>query len=292
MSDAPPVFILGAGRAGISLARALTDAGVSLAGIHGRHAAAGHPPVTSGAIPDTVAGAGVVLVAVRDVQMTAALEELGRAPLAPGAVVLHLSGSGDPEGLQALRRRGHPAGTFHPLLPLADPATAARLLRTAWIGVDGDPGAERAARALAASLGAQVMRIPPGEKARYHAAAVFAANFPVVLSAIATDLLRDAGVAPEEAWPAVVALLQAAAANIQTAAPEGALTGPLRRGDAATVGVHLHALRAEVPALAAYVALSRAAIPIARRAGTDAAALDEIERELDRALDVTELPGA
>jgi predicted short-subunit dehydrogenase-like oxidoreductase (DUF2520 family) len=127
-----------------------------------------------------------------------------------------------------------------------------------------------------------VLRIPSGEKARYHAAAVFAANFPVVLSALAAELLRDAGVPSEEAWPAVVALMQAAAANIQTAAPEGALTGPLKRGDAETVGLHLRALREEPATLLAYIALSRAAIPLARRAGTDGAALDEIERELDR----------
>ncbi len=281
MSSTSSVFILGAGRAGASLARALGDAGITIAGLHGRHAEAGPPAVSSGVIPATIGRATVVLVAVRDAQMEAALTEIMSARLAQGAVVLHLSGSGDPAGLGALREAGHPTGTFHPLLPLADPATAGAMLRTAYIGVDGDARAEAAARDLARSLGAKVLRIPAGEKARYHAAAVFAANFPVVLSALAAELLRDSGVAPEEAWPAVVALMQAAAANIQTTAPEGALTGPLRRGDAATVGLHLHALRNELPILAAYVALSRAALPLARRAGTDPAALDEIERELD-----------
>ena len=280
MTSAPSVFILGAGRAGTSLARALGEAGVTIAGLHGRHAGAGPPAVSSGAIPASIARGAIILVAVRDAQMEAALTEIRSASLAPGAVVLHLSGSGDPAGLGALRAAGHPAGTFHPLLPLADPAMAGPMLRTAYIGVDGDAEAESAGRQLAASLGAKVLRIPAGEKARYHAAAVFAANFPVVLSALAAELLRDSGVAPEEAWPAVVALMQAAAANIQTTAPEGALTGPLRRGDAETVRLHLCALRDELPILAAYIALSRAAIPLARRAGTDPAALDEIEREL------------
>ena len=280
MTSAPSVFILGAGRAGTSLARALAEAGVAITGLHGRHAGAGPPAVSSGAIPPSIARATIILVAVRDAQMEAALAEIMSAPLAPGAVVLHLSGSSDPAGLGALRAAGHFAGTFHPLLPLADPAMAGPMLRTAYIGVDGDAMAESAGRQLASLLGAKVLRIPAGEKARYHAAAVFAANFPVVLSALAAELLRDSGVAPEEAWPAVVALMQAAAANIQTTAPEGALTGPLRRGDAETVALHLHALRDERPILAAYIALSRAAIPLARRAGTDAAALDAIEREL------------
>lgn len=282
MSGSASVFILGAGRAGTSLARALEDAGIVVSGLHGRRAGAGPPAVSGGAIPDSISAATAILVAVRDAQMQAALTELMTAPLARGAVVLHLSGSGDPPGLAALRAAGHPTGTFHPLLPLADPAAASALLRGGWIGVDGDAEAEATGRRFAAALGAKVLRIPPGEKPRYHAAAVFAANFPVVLSALAAELLRDAGVAPDEAWPAVVSLMQAAAANIQTAAPEGALTGPLRRGDAATVALHLRALREELPILAAYVALSRAAIPLARRAGTDSTALDEIEAELDR----------
>lgn len=282
MTSAPSVFVLGAGRAGASLARALGDSGVTIAGLHGRRASPVTPVVTAGAIPRAIADAGVVIVAVRDAQLDLALAEVLKSPLAKDAVILHLSGSGDPDGLEPLRAKGHSCGTFHPLLPLADPATAAVLLRTAWIGIDGDEKAQGASRALATALGARVLGIPPGEKARYHAAAVFAANFPVVLSALAAELLRDAGVAPEQAWPAVVALMQAAAANIQTAAPEAALTGPLRRGDAETVAIHLRALREDLPALAAYIALSRAAIPLARRAGTDGAALDEIERELER----------
>jgi predicted short-subunit dehydrogenase-like oxidoreductase (DUF2520 family) len=282
VTDIPGIFVLGAGRAGRSLARALADSGVIINGLHGRHTEQG--VVTAGQIPASISDAGAVLVAVRDSQLPAAFLELSRAPLAPGTIILHLSGSGDPEGLDDIRARGHPAGTFHPLLPLADPSAATRLLRTAWIGVDGDTAAIELSGRLARALGARIMRIPPGEKARYHAAAVFAANFPVILSALAADLLRNAGVAGDESWPAVVALMQAAAANIQTAAPEGALTGPLRRGDAGTVALHLKALRDDPPTLAAYVALSRAAIPLARRAGTDPIALDEIERELEQGM--------
>lgn len=287
MTAAPRLFILGAGRAGSSLALGFHDAGVSVVGLHGRRAVDG---VTAGALPATVGDASVVIVAVRDAQLGAALDEVRSSDLRERAVILHLSGSSDPPELRLLRESGHPCGTFHPLLPLAEPAAAAALLKTAWIGIDGDPEAERVGRALAAALGARVLRIPSGEKARYHAAAVFAANFPVVLSAIAAELLRDAGVAKVESWPAVVSLMRAAASNIQTAAPEGALTGPLRRGDVETVAIHLRALRDEPPALAAYIALSRAAIPLARRAGTDAAALDEIERELERRLGEAPLP--
>ena len=91
MSDR--VFILGAGRAGRGLARALRASGVTVLGLHGRTAEAGYPAVTAGAIPGALGEAGVVLVAVRDAQLESALRELLAAGLAPGAVVLHVSGS-------------------------------------------------------------------------------------------------------------------------------------------------------------------------------------------------------
>lgn len=256
-----------------------------MVGVHGRHVAPmsdGVPSVTAGTIPASVSLASLVIVAVRDAQLDAALTELNGAAIQPGAIVLHLSGSSNPEALGALRRAGHPCGTFHPLLPLAMATRAESILRGAWIGIDGDDRAMLAARGLAASLGANVLRIPEGEKPRYHAAAVFAANFPVVLSALASVLLVDAGVDREDAWAATVSLMQAAVGNIEASGPEAALTGPLRRGDAQTIASHLAALLREPEARAAYVALTKAAIPLAQRAGSPQAALDEVLQMLER----------
>ncbi|HEY0969883.1 MAG TPA: DUF2520 domain-containing protein, partial [Gemmatimonadales bacterium] len=193
------VFVLGAGRAGRSLAAALAAAGRPVVGLHGRRppesgpraATAGETAESWGELRGTrISDADVVLVTVRDSELEAALGQLTAAPLEPRAVVLHASGATDPGGLGALREAGHPAGTFHPLVPLSDPARGAELLRNAWIGVDGDGEATSAARELAAAVGARVLEIPAGARPAYHAAAVFASNFPVVLAAAATSLLR------------------------------------------------------------------------------------------------------
>jgi len=145
------VFVLGAGRAGRSLARAFVVSGVNVVGLHGRHADPhASPSVSAGALPDTLGTAGVVLVTVRDAQLGDALRQLAGAALGRGAVVLHASGATDPAEASALRSQGHPVGTMHPLVPLANPDRAASVLRDAWIGVDGDPDAIDAARALAA----------------------------------------------------------------------------------------------------------------------------------------------
>jgi predicted short-subunit dehydrogenase-like oxidoreductase (DUF2520 family) len=199
----------------------------------------------------------VILVTVRDRQVAAALEELLTAPLAPKAVVLHASGSEEPAAvLSLLRARGHPAGTFHPLVPLPDTAGAVELLHGASIGVEGDGEAVRVAKELAAGLGAHVLPIPKDRRVLYHAAAVMASNFPPVLAALAATLMHRAGVAEEEARAAVRHLMAAATANLVNAEPGTALP--------------------EIDAV--YRSLSRAAIPLATEQGVDRAALERIER--------------
>lgn len=286
------VFVLGAGRAGRSIAVALAAAGRPVIGLHGRRPPEAGPSASGvaqsrGELRDTrIADADVVLVTVRDAQLDEALGQLAATPLAPRTVVLHASGAADPAGLADLRAAGHPVGTFHPLVPLADSERGAELLRGAWIGVDGDGAARDAGRALASAVGANVLEIPAGAKPAYHAAAVFASNFPVVLAAAAASLLRGAGVDPSSADGAVQALITGAVGNLAARPLDGrsvaaALTGPIARGDAATVALHLDALGDAGPLRGAYLALSRLTADTIRAAGTESPRLDEIQRLLD-----------
>jgi predicted short-subunit dehydrogenase-like oxidoreductase (DUF2520 family) len=277
------VFVLGAGRAGLGLARALRASGVDVIGVHGRRSEGGPEAVSAGRLPDRVGEATVVIVAVRDAQIDDALRELLRAPLAPGAVILHASGSAEPTELASVRAAGHPAGTFHPLVPLADPSRAPELLRGAWIGIDGDARARSCARSLAAALGAHTLEIPAGQKGPYHAAAVLASNFPAVLLALGEQLLMGAGLDTETARRALYSLFRSAADNLRAGNGARVLTGPIVRGDVDTVRVHLDALSSEPDVLEVYRALSRAAIDLARQGGTDEARLSEIERVLSDA---------
>jgi predicted short-subunit dehydrogenase-like oxidoreductase (DUF2520 family) len=274
------VFILGAGRAGRSLARALRTGGVDIVGLHGRHTDI-EEHITAGAPPKSLGAATCVLVTVRDAQLEGALGTLAVASLGKNTVVLHASGSADPAGLTGLRANGHPCGTFHPLVALSDPANAPQVLRGAWIGIDGDEPALRVAERLAAAVGAHVLRIPPGEKPRYHAAAVFASNFPTILMCLAEELLREVGISPGVARQALHPLFASAVENLRGGTGASALTGPIVRGDVDTVERHLVALRAHPDALDAYRALSRTALRWLRDAGVGGEGrLDEIEQLL------------
>ena len=286
------VFVLGAGRAGRSLARAFAASGVRVAALHGRLASDERDlEVHAGPLPPDLGGARTVVVTVRDDQLDAALGEIADLDGVRELVVLHASGSADPAALGRLRSLGHACGTFHPLVPLADETRAPALLRGAWFGVDGDERAMEAATSLAGALGARTLRIPPGEKGRYHAAAVLSANFPTVLAALAERLLAHAGVETIAARAAVRSLMRAAVGNLEGAEPADALTGPIRRGDLSAVQRHLAALDGDVDAGSVYVTLSVAAIALAREAGTDSASLDRIGGEL-ASFAATQLPDA
>jgi predicted short-subunit dehydrogenase-like oxidoreductase (DUF2520 family) len=175
-----------------------------------------------------------------------------------------------------VRDHGHPAGTFHPLVPIPDPEHAPALVRGAWVGVDGDSEAVAAARELAGRVGAHVLAIPPAGRAAYHAAAVMVSNFPTVLAALAASLMHGAGVDAPTARGAILHLMRAAVTNLADADPNAALTGPISRGDVDTVARHLEALAEKPDPDAVYRALSSAAIPMAAAQGTDPVALRRI----------------
>ncbi len=272
------VFVVGAGRAGRALAHAMRVAGVDVVGLHGRREGA---DITWGTWPASLESATVVLVAVGDAELDGVLTELSVASLSADVAVLHASGNAEPAALDLLREHGHPCGTFHPLLPLTDPTRATEQLRRAWIGIDGDEGARAASRALAAAIGAQVLEIPAGEKTRYHAAAVFVSNFPVVLMSVGMRLLELVGIQDSSARSALGMLLTAAAQNASAVAPAQALTGPVVRGDVETVRAHLAALGETPEILELYRALSREALMIAAEAGADATRVEELRKVLD-----------
>ena len=253
------------------MSRAFAASGTRVIGLHGRRPS---PVATShGAIPDSIAEANVVIVSVRDPQIDGVMNEILSAArtgrLERGTVVLHTSAIAEPAALSELADLGFPGGTFHPLIPFTDPDRAAAMLHGGWIGIDGDATARSAARRIAARIGARTLDIPAGGKPAYHAAAVMGSNFPVVLASVAAHLLQALGITESSAHHAIESLMTGAMANMANIPPDDALTGPVVRGDAVTVGKHLKGLKPYPSAGAVYRALSVAAVEIAERRGVD-----------------------
>jgi predicted short-subunit dehydrogenase-like oxidoreductase (DUF2520 family) len=268
MSDRSFV-IVGAGRVGLSLARALRHLAkpVRLLGRTPRSASAGMPEVE--VVWDAaLASAWMVVVAVSDDALPPVVQRIASSrALRPGTVVLHTSGRHDRSVLESLAMLGAITGSWHPLQSIPEAADA-----TVFAGVpailEGELDAVSAGRALAAQLQmAPILELPAAGKARYHAGAVFAANYLVVLTAIAERLARDAG-AGEASRGLFVPIMRQVLDNLASRDPTAALTGPVRRGDAGTVSAHLAALSDHDRAL--YRALAAEALTLAEEAGLSA----------------------
>jgi predicted short-subunit dehydrogenase-like oxidoreductase (DUF2520 family) len=219
----PVVRIVGRGRAGRSLARALRSIEWDVDLVGHEHAAAAASTVD------------LLVLAVADefVAPTALAVE----PV-DSTVVAHISGSLGLDALDPHLRRA----SLHPLVALPNEVLGARrLLDGVWFAVAGDP----LVTSVVTALGGHPFVVRDEDRAAYHAAAVIASNHLVALLAQAERVAAIAGV-PLEAY---LELVRATVDNVATLGPRAALTGPAARGDEATIQRHLDALPDEERAL-------------------------------------------
>jgi predicted short-subunit dehydrogenase-like oxidoreductase (DUF2520 family) len=271
------VAIVGPGRMGQGLALALLGCGrqVTLLGRGPRETLAPFLwPAEQWAA--ALGECDTILVATPDAAIPAAAGQL----LATGAVnarhvVLHLSGLLDRSALSALEPTGAALGSLHPLQTVADSRTAPERLRGAFAGIEGDPRALAAGEALAESLSMRPVRIPSAGKADYHLGATFVANYAAALLAIGQHFAERAGIPGPLASELYRPLLAGATGNLVALGPVAALTGAVRRGDAATVRAHLARLSGRERRL--YCDLGMVALGLAREAGLANQAADEVE---------------
>ncbi len=270
------IAIVGGGRMGRGLARALGEAGERVELASGRGPGAGEAA-------DVAGGASTVILAVPDDAIETVVRGLAeRGAVTADQVVLHLSGLHDHHALQPLVPSGAALGSFHPLQTIADPDTAAARWRGAYAAIEGQPRAVAEAERLARLLALIPIPLPPGAKPRYHAGGVFASNYLVVLAAIAARVAEDAGVDPSLAARIYLPMMRGALENLERLPPAEALTGPVRRGDVATVVRHL----AELPVAEreTYAVLGLEAVRLAEAAGLEAGRVAELRALLRAAL--------
>ena len=280
----PHLWIVGAGRTGLALGLRLHRAhAVGRLTMTGRRVPPREHPLFRGdppgaeyrsSIEDAPADADAIVIAVPDGAIAEVAGRLASIDLPPSIPILHTSGSRSTDILQPLAELGHPTGSTHPLAAIAEPISGADRLAGATWGVEGDGAALRFAERIVHACGGHALRIAPGGKPAYHAAAVFASNYAVALLSVAERLMEQAGVDAADARPALAALAAGAVENVGARGPAAALTGPVIRGDVETVALHLERLSADERAL--YSLLAREALRLARAAGVDAAAAERM----------------
>ena len=272
----PNTFIVGAGPVATALAGALRLAGMPVLGLWSRQPKAARlAAATSGVAsyssgpPDILLECEIVIMAVRDQAISEVAGKLVDTGLITKRhVMLHCSGamsSADAFGMLADRIGGR--GTLHPLRAIADGARAMRQLAGTVFGIEGDERGEAEARNLVTALAGKSLALVGEQMAHYHAAAAMASNAMVALVDAAVRLLGRAGITESDALAALLPLASGSLQNIGDQGITRGLTGPVRRGDVATVRRHLDTLAADPEMLAMYRMLGRATLRIAEKTG-------------------------
>jgi predicted short-subunit dehydrogenase-like oxidoreductase (DUF2520 family) len=211
--------VVGRGRVGRALSEALRNAGFDVDGPLGRGADTGN--------------ADYVLVCVPDGEIARAA-----ANIAPGPLVGHCSGA---TGLEPLEP--HEAFSIHPLMTVT--AEGAKFAGAGAAIAGSTPRAVAFATTVAYALGMRPVEIPGSDRAAYHAAASIASNFLITVEAAAERIGATVGLERDELVP----LVRATVENWARLGPERALTGPVARGDEATIARQREAVAEAAPEL-------------------------------------------
>jgi predicted short-subunit dehydrogenase-like oxidoreductase (DUF2520 family) len=265
-SAKPRIAIVGAGNLAGALAVSLHGAGYVIEQIVSRESAASlrqarrlaHEVGAAAVRSNVVAKSEIVWFCVPDGAITHAAQSLTRAADWKGKVALHSSGALTSDELAVLRERGAAVASAHPLM------TFVRRSRPPLTGVpfalEGSPKAVKAARAIVLDLKGQPFAIRKQQKEAYHAWGMFASPLLTALLVAGERVAVAAGVSRKAARERMLPILRQTLANYARLGAPGAFSGPIARGDSATVQKHLQVLQRVRGAREVYIALARAAL--------------------------------
>ncbi|MEP6922635.1 MAG: Rossmann-like and DUF2520 domain-containing protein [bacterium] len=288
------VTVIGSGRLGTALARALALSGYPIEAVVVRHSSnAGRSARLVGSNTKGLSASelhllsrtNITIIATPDGEIAGVARRLAelQKDVAKGRTVLHTSGALSSDSvLSPLAVVGFHVGSLHPLVSVSDPRTGAENLRGAFYCVEGDPVARSIARAIVQDLGGHSFEIDSTSKPLYHAAAVMASGHLVALFQLATEMLEVCGLTPKIARRVLLPLVESTVKNLSTTEPAQALTGTFARGDLATVKKHLQALSTNDldQALAVYKVLGDRSLELARANGVNPRLLKRIGQTL------------
>ncbi len=244
------ISILGAGRVGRTLGRRLHELGWRVGAVVTRSQATARAAVRAiGAgtphaqLTRHVLGADVILLTTPDAALEHVARELARlgGEECRAKIVLHTSGALASDVLAPLARRGAATGSLHPMQTFSGRAVPE--LDGVIFAVEGDLRARRVAQQIARALGGVAVPIEGRSKPAYHAAGALVAGHGLALVEAANQMLVKLGFTRRRANQALLPLIRQMLDNYQRLGPKASWTGPVSRGDFATVRKHMDALR-------------------------------------------------
>lgn len=259
--------VIGLGNWGSSLAAALDAAGLLAERVHARRQSS-----------KVRLDARVLWLCVPDAAIESTAEWLAAKRLDLSCqVVVHSSGALDRGVLAVAERAGARTASVHPMMSF--PTRRIVALKGTRFGVEaGEAATQKELFALARRVGGRPFAIDGKGKAMYHAGAMFGSPLLVATLAAGVRAMGEAGIAEGQALALLGPMAAATVANVQKQGLARSFSGPLARGDAATVKLHRKALAGHPLVAQSYIALARLAaedLPSTDRAAIETALSDD-----------------
>lgn len=262
------IGIVGAGKVGCSIGKYLKEHGVSVAGYSSRtkesvESAATFTDTTAyHSLRELLAASDILFITTSDDAISQVWEAVAGESV-QGKIFCHFSGSLSSAVFSNGKERGVSVCSIHPMYAFSSKFTSYEKLNQVIFTMEGDQEALAVVKPLFEGLGNHVCVIDQEKKGHYHAAASMVSNMMIGLYQMGVDMLKDCGFSTEEARELIAPLVQGNIQTLLSSTPEQALTGPIERGDAATVTGHLALLSEEEKAV--YVSLGQVLTGIASR---------------------------
>jgi predicted short-subunit dehydrogenase-like oxidoreductase (DUF2520 family) len=248
------ISVIGAGRVGQTVAKRLRKLGWRIGAVVTRSRGTARAAVRAigagtpqAALTPEAFNADVILLSVPDdvlENVAQKLAKIGGAALTKKSrakIILHTSGALDHRVLAPLACRGASTGSMHPMQTFS--GRNAPRLEGVIFSIEGALAARSAAQKIARSLGGTPVIISAHDKPAYHASGTIVAGHALSLVESATQTLMKIGLSRRRANQALLPLIRQMLDNYELLGPHAAWTGPLSRGDYATISKHAKALR-------------------------------------------------
>lgn len=266
------IGIVGAGKVGCSIGKYLREHDIPVAGYCSKRkesvdfAATFTNTKAFTSLRELLAQSEIVFITTPDDVVEEVWESMQQESI-QNKIICHFSGSLSSAVFSNRKEKGVSACSIHPMFAFSNKFTSYEQLNQVIFTMEGDGKALNVVRAVFQKAGNKVCVIDPESKGRYHAAASMISNMMIGLYQMGWNMLTDCGFSPEDARELMEPLVRGNVEALLATSPEQALTGPIERGDEATIAKHLSVLTLEEKEV--YVNLGQVLTDIASRKNPD-----------------------
>ena len=194
---------------------------------------------------------------------------------------VHCSGSLPRSILNNANSKARFTGMFHPYQTLAgidSPADAVGRLSGITFAIDAEGWLLDQLISFGESLDSRTIHVPASDLGIYHSSAVLVCGFLATLLHCAISLWEEMGHNKDDAMKAILPLATSTLSNIGNLGVLPSMTGPIYRGDIATIENHISSLISRTPQIVdVYTSLFQASLPIAQQLGADSPTISALE---------------